>query len=170
MRVWTKRLLVALFVTSLAGCQGVIYTQPYLVGTFIGTYYAVTENSGNPPSFPVTIKSHLVNTGASRYTFEGTAELNGKPYTMTGYEENSDGEVIYLAPQAKGISGDFVMTLQDGEGSSLAICGYVYYGLAGANLPPSLQGGQIVSAAVTSTEICNASEEVIGYFGGLEKQ
>ncbi len=89
---------------------------------------------------------------------------------MTGYEENSDGEVIYLAPQAKGISGDFVMTLQDEAGSSLTICGYTYYGLAGANFPPSLQDGQIVLAAVASKEACYASKEIVGYFGGLKKQ
>ena len=142
MKLWAGRLLIALFVTSLVGCQSVIYTQPYLLGTFVGTYQpdSTLEDPENLPSFPITIKSRLVSTEASRYTFEGTAELNGKTYTMTGFEENSSGGLVYVAPQAHAVAEDFVMTLQGEANTEISICGEVYYLPAGGSVPPSLYG------------------------------
>jgi hypothetical protein len=70
MNLRRKALLIPLLFVCLAGCNGVIRTQPYLVGTFVGTYQP-DDLSGsdpeNPLSFPIVIQSRLVSTAASRY-------------------------------------------------------------------------------------------------------
>ena len=171
MRFWDKGLLLALFVIGLTSCKDVVYTQPYLIGTFTGTYQPDgVKNPEDLPNFPVVIKSQLTDVKASRYTFEGTAELNGKTYKLTGFEVSPDGDVIYLAPQARGIFGNFVMMLQDEAGVDVSICGSVYYGLAGARLPPTTHNGRIISGNTDSVEACYASGEGVGSFYGLEKQ
>lgn len=163
---------LALLTLGLAGCNDVIRAQPYLVGTFKGTYelYDLSRSEPeNPPSFPIVIESQLVSTAASRYTFEGTVDLDDVRYTMTGYEENRYGDIVYLQPQARGIGGDFVMTLQDETGSSLSICGSTYYGLVGSEQLPRLYG-QLVAEGVTSADQCYANATVLGAFGDLQKQ
>ena len=166
-----SKVLVVLLFTVLTSCKDVVYTQPYLVGTFTGTYQPdSTESSRDLPGFPIVIRSQLTDVKASRYTFEGTAELNGQAYTMTGFETNPDGDVIYLSPQARGVFGDFVIVLQGKADSDISVCGSVYYGLPGAGFPPMLQNGRIISGNTDSAEACYASEEGIGSFYELEKQ
>ena len=171
--LWRKTLSMLLLTIGLTSCTDVVRTQPYLVGTFSGTYQPDNlsgSDPNNPPSLPIVVESRLVSTAASRYTFEGAVSLDGMRYSMTGYEENLDGEVVYLQPQARGIFGNFIMVLQNEIGSSVSICGFTYYGLAGSNFPPLLQDGKIVSGAVASVEACYKSRNVIGSFGGLQKQ
>lgn len=171
--IWRKALPMLLLAAGLASCNDVVRTQPFTVGTFTGTYQLDNLNGSdpnNPPSFPIVVDSQLIDTTASRYTFRGTVSLDGTRYTMTGYEENLDGEIVYLQPQARGIFGNFVMALQDETGSSVSICGVTYYGLAGSNFSPLLQDGKIISGAPASVETCQTSREVIGSFGGLQKQ
>lgn len=173
MNLWRKALLMILLIAGLTSCNSVIRTQPYLVGTFTGTYQPDDlsgSDPNNPPSFPIVIESQLVSTAASRYTFEGTVSLDDTRYTMTGYEENLDGDVVYLQPQAQGLFGNFIMMLKNETGSSVSFCGFTYYGLAGSNFPPLLQDGKIISGAVASVEACSTNQEVIGSFGGLQKQ
>ena len=173
-----KALLVLLFVTSLAGCDQVIDTQPYLVGTFAGTYQPGNPedyiNDVNPPMLPITVESRLVSVTSTRYDFTGTVNLNGEVYSMTGYEESKYGDLAYLKPQARGVFGQYLMNLKNETGTAYSVCGSIFYGSAGFYVSPEdprLYDGYFISGNAESWDKCisdyDATEGAINY---LEKR
>ena len=175
-----KALLVLLFVTSLAGCDQVMDTQPYLVGTFVGTYQPGNpeENYRNdcyPPKKPITIESRLVSTTSTRYDFEGSVSLDGEVYAMTGYEESSYGDLAYLKPQVRPVDGNFLMSLENEAGMTYSLCGATHYGSAGYQVypeEPHTFGSSIIMGTLASWEDCFYPEgdTILGTIDELEKR
>ena len=175
-----KAFSVLLLVTSLASCDQVIDTQPYLIGTFTGTYQPGNpeENYFNdryPPKQPVTIESRLVSTTSTRYEFEGTVNLNGEVYTMTGYEESSYGDLAYLKPQVRPVDGNFLMSLENEAGVTYSLCGATQYGWAGYRVypeEPNAFGSSIIMGTLASWEDCFYPEgdTILGTIDELEKK
>lgn len=175
-----KALLILLLVTSLAGCDQVTDTQPYLVGTFVGTYQPGNpdENYVNdpyPPKQPITIESRLVSMSSTRYDFAGTVNLDDEVYGMTGYEESKYGDLAYLKPQARGVFGDYLIKLENNAGTIYSICGSTIYGSAGFYVSPEeprLYSGTVISGTIESPDDCFylESDTILGTINELEKR
>ena len=175
----SRAFLALLFGLSLAGCDQVIDTQPYLIGTFVGTYYPGNPedyiNDVNPPMPPITTESRLVSTTSTRYDFEGTVSLDGEVYAITGYEESKYGDLAYLKPQIRGVFGDYLIKLTNNPGVTYTICGSTTYGSAGYRVypeEPRAYGAVIISGAVASWEDCLYPEgdTILGTIDELEKR
>ena len=173
-----KAFLWLLLATSLVGCDQVIDTQPYLVGTFVGTYQPGNpeENYRNnlyPPEQPITIESRLVSMTSTRYDFEGTVSLDGKVYGMTGYEESKYGDLAYLKPQVRAVDGNYLMSLKNEMGATYSVCGTTHYGSAGLYVLPEEPHvfGTIITGTLTSWEDCFYPEgdTILGTIDELEK-
>ena len=131
LRLW-HLVFAGVLLSFLVSCGDPLVVGPYFDGVRTGTYTYSEQVDGVPSDVTsvVTFATTATVTGENRYIFEGTAELLGRTYTLTGVEELPPQ--MRLRPQSFALQSSIRMDVVDEKGAqTYTFCGEHFYGTGG---------------------------------------
>ena len=121
-------LVVLISLSFLAACGEKASAEPFFNGSFSGTYQGLTDNEPRGEAFDLSMNLSTDKLESKRYTFSGTATLDGQTYTVTG-EEDANDFLTYVGTQALPPMGDTSLQFKDDDDvTQFSICTSIGYG------------------------------------------
>mgnify|MGYP000011317568 CR=1 FL=1 len=120
--------LVLISLSFLAACGEKASAEPFFDGDFSGTYRVLIDNAPSGDEIDLSMNLSTGTLKNKRYTFSGTATLDGTSYTVTG-EEDANDFLTYIDTQAIPPMGNANLQLKDDDDvTQFSICTSIGYG------------------------------------------